>query len=189
MDIRRTFKHKREKGEFIGAFPPYGYAKDPQNKNALIVDEDAAQVVRDIFKWFVSDGMSKAGIAKKLNELGIPNPTAYKRSKGFHYENPHAKANDGLWSPATITRMLQDCVYIGVMRRGRQKVVSYKVHKRMAVPEREWFMVENAVPPVISEDVFEMAQSLHKRDTKTAPGQKRFISFQALSAVLTVKRA
>lgn len=176
-DVRRTFKHKRENGEFIGAFAPYGYAKDPSDKNALIIDEDAAQVVRDMFAWFVTDGMSKAGIAKRLNELGIPNPTAYKRSKGFHYENPHAKANDSLWNPTTISRMLQDPLYIGVMRQGRQKVISYKVHRRAAVPENEWFIVENAIPPIISREVFQAAQDLHKRDTRTAPGQREVYLF------------
>ena len=129
-DVRRTFRHKRENGEFIGAFAPYGYSKDPADKNALVIDEDAAQTIRDIFTWFITDGMSKAGIAKRLNELGVPNPTAYKRSKGFRYENPHATQNDGLWNPTTITRMLQDPVYIGVMRQGKQRVISYKVHKR-----------------------------------------------------------
>lgn len=170
-DVRRTFRHKREKGEFIGAFAPYGYAKDPSNKNALIVDGDAARVVRDIFTWFVSDGMSKAGIARRLNALGVPNPTEYKRSKGLRYQNPHAAQNDGLWNPTTVTRILQDPLYIGVMRQGRQKVVSYKVHKRAAVPARDWAVVEDAVPPVIGRELFQAAQTLHRRDTRTAPGQ------------------
>ena len=170
-DIRRTFKHKRENGEFIGAFAPYGYAKDPEDKNTLVIDEDAAQIVRDVFTWFVSGGMSKGGIARKLNELGIPNPTAYKRSKGFHYENPHAKQNDGLWNSTSISRLLQNPVYIGVMRQGMQKVISYKVHKRTAVPEDDWFVVENAVPPIISKEVFDAAQNLHQKDTRTPAGK------------------
>ena len=176
-DVRRTFKHKRENGEFIGAFAPYGYAKDPDDKNALVVDEDAAQVVRDIFNWFILEGMSKAGIARRLNEYGIPNPAAYKRSKGFRYENPHCKNNDGLWSPSTVARMLQNPLYIGVMRQGRQKVISYKVHKRASVPEEEWFIVENAVPAIIDKDTFEAAQSLHRRDTRTAPGKQEVYLF------------
>lgn len=179
VDIRRTFKHKRENGEFIGAFAPYGYQKDPEDKNALLVDEDAAQVVRDMFSWFLS-GTSKAGIAKRLNELGIPNPTAYKRSKGFRYENPHAKENDGLWNPTTVARMLQDPLYIGVMRQGKQKVISYKVHKRASVPENEWFVVENAIPPVISRETFQAAQELHKKDTRTAPGKREVYPFAGL---------
>lgn len=176
-DVRRTFKHKRENGEFIGAFAPYGYAKDPCDKNALIIDEEAAQTVRDMFNWFVAEGMSKAGIAKRLNELGVPNPTAYKRSKGFHYENPHAASNDGLWNPTTVSRMLQDTLYIGVMRQGRQRVISYKVHKRTSVPENEWFIVPNAIPSIISPELFEAAEQLHRRDTRTAPGQKEVYLF------------
>ena len=176
-DVRRTFKHKRENGEFIGAFAPYGYIKDPDNKNALMIDQEAARVVRDVFRWFVLEGMSKAGIARRLNEYGIPNPAAYKRSKGFRYENPHCKNNDGLWSPSTVARMLQNPLYIGVMRQGRQKVISYKVHKRAAVPEEEWFIVENAVPAIIDKDTFEAAQSLHRRDTRTAPGKQEVYLF------------
>ena len=176
-DVRRTFRHKRENGEFIGAFAPYGYTKDPTDKNSLVIDEEAAQTVRDIFSWFLSDGMSKAGIARRLNELGVPNPTAYKRSKGFRYENPHALQNDGLWNPTTITRMLQDSIYTGVMRQGRQRVISYKVHKRTSVPESEWFVVENAIPPIIDHEMFQAVQELHKRDTRTAPGQREVYLF------------
>ena len=78
VDVRRTFRYKREKGEFIGAFAPYGYAKDPEDKNALVIDGEAARVVRDIYTWFVSGGMSKAAIARRLNACGIPNPTDRK---------------------------------------------------------------------------------------------------------------
>lgn len=177
LDVRRTLKHKRENGEFIGAFAPYGYKKDSQDKNALVIDEDAAQIVRDIFNWFLNDGMSKAGIVKKLNELGIPNPASYKKAQGFRYNNPHAAENDGLWNPTTITRILQNPLYIGVMQQGKQRVISYKVHKRTSVPENEWFVVENAVPPIISKEIFEAAQQLHKRDTRTAPGQRQVYLF------------
>lgn len=188
-DVRRTFKHKRENGEFIGAFAPYGYAKDPENKNALVIDEDAAQVVRDIFNWFLSEGMSKAGIARRLNGYGIPNPAAYKRSRGFRYENPHCKYNDGLWSPTTVSRILQDPLYIGVMRQGRQKVISYKVHKRAAVPESEWFIVENAVPAVIDRECFQAAQTLHRRDTRAAPGKGAVYLFSGLIRCADCKKS
>lgn len=188
-DVRRTFRHKREKGEFIGAFAPYGYAKDPRNKNVLVIDEYAAQVVRDIYTWFVSDGMSKAGIAKRLNDYGIPNPTAYKRGKGFRYENPHAAQNDGLWNPTTIARMLQDQVYIGTMRQGRQRVISYKVHKRAPVPESEWFIVENAVPAIISRETFRAAQELHKRDARTSPGKREVYLFSGFVRCADCKKS
>ena len=70
-DVRKTFNTKRRNGEFIGAFAPYGYKKDPENKNKLLVDEEVAPVIRNIFHWYVVDGMSKAGIVRHLNELGI----------------------------------------------------------------------------------------------------------------------
>ena len=73
--------------------------------------------------------------------------------------------------------MLQNPLYIGVMCQGRQKVISYKVHKRAAVPEEEWFIVENAVPAIIDKDTFEAAQSLHRRDTRTAPGKQEVYLF------------
>ena len=73
--------------------------------------------------------------------------------------------------------MLQNPLYIGVMRQGRQKVISYKVHKRAPVPEEEWFIVENAVPAIIDKDTFEAAQGLHKRDTRTAPGKQEVYLF------------
>ena len=180
VDVRRTFRAKREKGEFIGAFAPYGYRKDPQNKNALLVDEEAAAVVRRMFSWFVDEGMSKAGIARRLNDLAIPNPTAYKRAAGYRYENPHAAANDGLWNPTTVARMLRDPLYVGVLRQGRQKVVSYKVHQRTAVPESQWFTVEDAVPAIVSRELFEAAQRLHGQDTRTAPGGDTVYLFSGL---------
>jgi site-specific DNA recombinase len=191
-DIRRTFDTKRRNGEFIGAFAPYGYAKHPQDKNALIIDEDAAPVIRDIFRWFVygdgstkiaiDDGgtehevlngsMSKEGIAHKLNDLGIPNPTLYKWKKGLKYRNPHAKKNDGLWMGTSITGILKNKTYIGTMVQGKQKVISYKVHDTINVPEEEWYQVANTHEPIITLELFEMAQELQKKDIRTAPGKK-----------------
>lgn len=189
VDVRRTFKYKMENGEFIGAFAPYGYAKDPEDKNALIIDEDAAQVVRDIFSWYVNDGMSKMGIVRRLNELGVPNPTAYKRSKGIRYNNPHAKENSGLWSTVTVKGILEDAIYIGTMRQGRQRVISYKVHKRMAISEEEWVTVENAVPFLIDRELFDKASELSKRDSRTAPGKKELYLFSGFLRCADCRKA
>ena len=163
---------KRERGEFIGAFAPYGYKKDPNDKNSLIVDEEAAEVVISIYHWFVNEGYSKMGIAKRLNQMGEPNPEAYKKKKGFKYNNPNSDKNDGLWSASTIARILQNEVYTGVMVQGRNRVISYKVHKQINVPEEEWFVVPNTHEAIIDRETFEKAQALHKRDTRTAPGKQ-----------------
>ena len=171
-EIRKTFKMKRERGEFIGAFATYGYKKDPNDKNSLLIDEEAAEVVRSIYHWFVNEGYSKMGIAKRLNNMGEPNPEAYKKKKGLKYNNPNSSKNDGLWSASTVARILQNEIYTGVMVQGRHRIISYKVHKQIAVPEDEWFVVPNTHEAIIDRETFEKAQTLHKRDTRTAPGKQ-----------------
>lgn len=188
-EIRRTFHMKRKNGEFIGVFAPYGYEKNPENKNHLIIDEEAAKVVRDIFTWFViGDGsteividengneverlkgpISCEGIKGKLNDLGIPNPAAYKRQQGFNYNNPHCVHNDGLWQGSGVTKVLTNEMYIGNMIQGKQRVISYKVHDKIQTSEDEWYRVENTHEPIVSKELFAMAQEMKKKDTRCAP--------------------
>lgn len=188
-DVRDTFATKRRKGEFIGAFAPYGYAKDPENKNHLIIDEEAAQVVRTIFQWFVSQGMSKNGIARRLNEQGVLNPAAYKHSKGFQYHNPQIEKNDGYWSASAITNILQNQMYIGTMVQGKQTVINYKVHNKVAVPAANWYIVEGTHEPVISREIFDKAQDLQLQDTRTAPSQGQLHLFAGFIRCADCKKA
>ena len=188
-DVRRTFNMKRRNGEFIGAFAPYGYKKDPENKNALIIDEEPAEVIRNIYHWYVEDGMSKIGIVKHLNELGILTPTDYKHSKGLNIKTPQQAKNDGMWGISTICTILKNRMYIGDMIQGKQRIISYKVHKSIATPEDEWFIVENTHEPIISRELFEKAQSLSKRDTRTAPKQKKVYLFSGFLRCLDCDRS
>ncbi len=176
-DIRRTFNTKRRNGEFIGAFPPYGYLKHPDDKNRLILDEDIAPIKRDMLHWIIHEGMSLNGVARKLNELGIPNPTAYKRSKGWNYCNPKVKENDGLWVGTTVRRMLLDKVNIGHMVQGKQRVVSYKVHDKVNVPEEEWFVKENTHEATFTQEEYDTLARLLERDTRTANGERKLHLF------------
>lgn len=172
VDVRRTLDTKRKKGEFIGAFAPYGYQKKPEDKNSLMIDEEAASVVREIFRWYVEEGMSKNGIARRLNELGASNPTLYKRRHGLLYCNPQGFQNDGLWSEKTVSNILLNEVYIGNMVQGKQKVISYKIHDRVMTDEQDWYIVENTHEAVVDKETFQKAQFLHQRDTRAAPAQK-----------------
>lgn len=159
-DVRRTFNMKRRKGEFIGAFAPYGYMKDPDDKHHLIIDDEAAQVVRNIFEWFVHEGMSKRGIVKQVNEMGVTTPTEYKHNKGLPFKSPTASRNDDLWAINSVFRILKNQMYVGNMVQGQQRVISYKVHDKIATPESEWFVVENTHEPIVSKDLFNKAQDL-----------------------------
>ncbi len=179
-EVRKTFKMKRERGEFIGAFAPYGYKKSPDNKNYLVVDDEPAQIVRNIFQWFVNEGFSKRGIAQKLNSEGIPNPSEYKNRNSMKYQNPNSCINDGLWSASTIARILQNSMYIGTMVQGRYRVISYKVHRQIQTSESDWFVVENTHEAIIDKATFEKAQTLHQRDTRTANSAKEVPLFSGL---------
>jgi len=115
--------------------------------------------------------MSLNGIAHRLNEMGVPNPTAYKHSKGWQYCNPHAKQNDGLWAGSTVRRMLESPVNIGHMVQGKQRVVSYKVHDKVAVSEDEWYVAENTHEPTFSLEEYATLLRLLERDTRTPNGK------------------
>ena len=189
IKVRGTFNMKRKKGEFIGAFAPYGYLKDPDDKHLLIVDNDTAPNVQDIFHWFVRDGMSKNGIVKKLIGMGIPCPAAYKRQNGMKYENPHIVNNEPLWSARSITAILTNQMYLGHMVQGKQKVKSYKVHTRISTPENEWFIVENTHEPIIDKETFDKAQELMQRDTRTAPQTGQLYTFSGFLRCADCKKS
>lgn len=173
--IRQVFDYKRRNGEFIGGFAAYGYLKDPKDKHALIIDEEAAEVVRNIYTWFL-DGMSKNAIVRNLNSQGVLCPSEYKKSKGLNYQNPHSDEKP-LWSAKTVSDILKNRLYVGDMVQGRQRVKSYKIHTQEQIPESEWYIVENTHEPIIDRAVFEKVQQLLKRDTRTAPQEKKLYLF------------
>lgn len=102
--VREVFDMKRRNGEHIGSFAAYGYIKDPNDKNALVVDEEAAAVVREIFSMFL-DGMSKNAIVHYLNDHGVLCPAAYKRERlGLKYQNPSIDpAKRPLWCAMSVS--------------------------------------------------------------------------------------
>lgn len=167
VKIRSKFDMKRKMGEFIGAFAPFGYDKDPANNDLLIIDETAAVVIRDIFTWYVKEWMSLGAIVKKLNKLGIPNPTKYKNQKGQKLKNP--LGNDGLWSASSVRRILTNEVYLGKMVQGREEVINYKVHKVRKIPRESWYVVEGTHEPIIDGKTFQEAQLLLNMNTRAGP--------------------
>lgn len=174
--VRASLDLKRRQGKFIGSFASYGYRKDPADHSRLLVDGQAAAVVRDIFDWFVG-GMSVLGIAKRLNEMGVPNPSVYKRRQGMNYRHPASDKLDGLWPDSSVRRILRNRLYIGNMVQGKNRIKSYKLHVSEAVPEADWIEVAATHEAIIPAELFERAQALFTRDTRTAPAQKEVYLF------------
>lgn len=166
--VRSSLDRKRSKGEFIGSFASYGYMKDPDDHHHLIVDPVAAEVVKNIFDWFLQ-GTSILGIAKRLNHMGIPNPSAYKRQCGLNYKHPAGQL-DSAWPDSSVKRVLKNRLYVGDMVQNKNRTKSYKVQVSVAVPEENWVIVPNMHEAIIDREKFETVQQLLMRDTRTSPG-------------------
>ena len=171
VKIRSHLEVKRRNGEFIGAFAPYGYQKDGEDRHRLVVDAYAAGVVRDIFRMKLH-GMSQDAIAGKLNRDGILSPMEYKNSRGINFRTAfRVKAASG-WSPVAVRRILENEVYIGNLVQGRQSTPNHKVKKSIRKDKGDWVRVEKNHEPVVSERDFAVVQKLLGMDTRTAPDRE-----------------
>lgn len=169
VKTRSALLSKRKNGEYVGACPVYGYQKDPENRNQLVIDEDTARVVRDIFRRRI-DGASAKRIADELNRLGIPSPLAYKISRGLpHPKKGYADSQKAKWSAHAILRILQDETYTGVLVQGKQSTHNHKLKDIIQKPAEEWIRTENAHAPIIRKHDFDLVQKIMGLDTRTAP--------------------
>lgn len=163
-NIRSVLTNKRQNGLHIGSFALYGYQKDPKQKGHLIIDREAAEIVRQVFTLF-SQGYGKTAIARILNEHKIPNPTEYKRLHGLRYQQPKQK-NSTLWTYSAIANMLANEIYIGNMVQGKYGSVSYKTKQNKPRPKQEWFRVEGTHEPIIDPELWSQVQTLRAQRTK-----------------------
>jgi len=163
-NIKSVLTNRREQGHHIGAFALYGYLKDPNKKGHLIIDEEAAGIVREVFQLF-ADGYGKTPIARMLNDRGIPNPTEYKRQKGLRYKQPPKKQST-LWKYFSIADMLVNEIYIGNMVQGKYGSVSYKTKQNKPRPKEQWYKVENTHEPIINIELWSQVQTKIKERAK-----------------------
>ena len=190
LKIRSSLNGKKKKGEFIGAFPAYGYLKDPKDKHKLIIDKSVVHIIRNIFDWNVNEGLGKIAICHKLNELGILNPTGHKRIElKQNYNNYGIQNNTFTWAPSTIRNILSNEVYIGNTVQGKRRTKSYKIHKVESVPKEEWIRVENTHEPIIDKEIFKKAQELAKRDVKISTKTKSLSVWAGFLKCADCKRA
>jgi len=170
---------KRKKGDFIGSFAVYGYMKDSVNHNRLVIDEQAACVVRDIFRWRI-DGMSCQGVANRLNDMGILSPYEYKRECGMRFSTGFKQKSRALWSAVAVSRILKNEVYLGTLEQGKKTSKSYKVRERIDKSKEEWIRVENTHEPIVSAEDFTIVARLLKHDVRVAPSEETVYLFSGL---------
>ena len=152
MRVRSHLDVKRKEGQFIGSFAGYGYQKDPEDKNHLIIDEYAAGIVQEIFKLKLN-GMSAQHIANHLNELGVLPPNEYKRASGFNYTCGFRAGLNQKWTVVSVNRILKN-------------------ESDQDVGTENWIRVEGTHDAIISRGEFQQVQQLMELDTRTSPSQK-----------------
>ena len=185
-NVRSVLDHKRKEGLFIGSFARYGYCKDPNAKGKLVIDPEAADVVRRIFSMALN-GIGAHKIARILNDEKIPSPTAYKQLHGIHYRSALKNTNAALWSSPTVYQILHDQIYIGNMVQGKHKKISYKSKKTIWLPKSQWIVVENTHEAIIEREMFETVQRMMQERTRS--GEKGTIHPLAKKVVCAVAAA
>lgn len=162
-----------KEGKFIGSRAPFGYIKDPKDRHHLIVDEEAASVVRSIFKMFC-DGIGYVRMTKILREKKILNPQAYfNKNNPDYYKSDYWRQNFD-WHATSIRVILNNPVYLGQTTFGRTKVKGKTKKKKVATDESEWIVVENTHEPIIDKATWNLAHDIMKnrrRETKSGETQ------------------
>lgn len=160
--VKFVLNMKKENGEFVGAFPPYGYIRDSENKNKLLIDDEVVSNIEFIFKSYVN-GMSQADIARELNKRGELSPAKYLISK---YKNIHINGCKGvenlIWTPSSIKNILTKEVYSGDMVQSKRKSINPKSKKIVGNDKDKWIIVQNTHEAIIPRNVFDLVQRFIK---------------------------
>ena len=147
---------KQKRGDFIGAWAPYGYSKNPDDTHRLIVNKETAPVVRQIFAWR-AEGISIVQIARRLNDAGILSPSAYLYETG---QVKTEKYRGVPWHTQILKSLLAHPVYLGHMVQGRKRQSFYDGMKQVNMPESEWAVVCDTHEPIIDRQTFDAVQKL-----------------------------
>ena len=143
-------------GDYIGSRPPYGYRKDPDNCHRLLVNEDTAPTVRQIFQW-AAEGVALNDMVKRLNEAKVPTPGHYLASVGL-ITNQRLMGS-GKWQTWTVGKILEAEVYTGDMVQGKSRTVG---RKQVSTAPMDWIVVRDTHEALVSREMFELVQAVRQ---------------------------
>lgn len=164
--VGTAMKQKRLRGEYIGNYAPYGYLKDPKDKNHLIIDQEIAPIVVEIFE-LRARGNGINTIARILNERDIPSPGRLRYERGI-ITNNNKKGSGLLWNRHVLSDLLKNVVYIGNLAQGRSASCLYKGIPFHWTEESEWDLVENTHEAIISLELWKRVQEVTDRKSREA---------------------
>lgn len=154
---------KRQNGEYIGSYAPYGYQKDPANKNHLLIDPVTAPVVRQIYEWR-AEGAGYGTITRRLNEQDIPSPGRYRFEQGI-VTNNNKKGSKLLWNRHILSDILKNPVYIGHLVQGKCRASLYCGIPAHTVPKEEWEISYQTHEAILAEELFEAVQRFNEQQS------------------------
>ena len=158
MDLSRKVKSARRtrnlSGEYTASFVCYGYKKDPDDKHKLIIDEEAAKVVVEIFSLIIA-GYNASEVARILNERKIPTRVQNQWKNGINYVPVHNKG-DYMWDNSEVIAIVQNEQYKGIMIQNKCETVGFGDNKKVRKRNKEdWSVVEGAIPRIVSDEMFD----------------------------------
>lgn len=160
LDIGRKIRAQAHQamldGDFIGSRAPFGYRKDPDNCHQLLIDEETAPIVRQIFEWSC-EGVGINTIAVRLNEINAVTSSVYKQSTTEQDKNYKISEH---WNTFTVTRILDNPVYTGDMIQGKSKVIAR--HKQVKVNPEDYIIVRGTHEPIVTWEIFEKSKAIRK---------------------------
>lgn len=157
--IRAVFKAKGNSGKHLSTNPPFGYKKDPNDKDKWIIDDEAAATVRRIFQMYV-DGYRISEIGHKLTEEKVETPILYYMNRGIK-TNARSEYPE-IWDLMSIKYILSQTAYAGHTVNFQTAVKSYKTKKQIRLPKEDWIIYRNTQEPIIDEKTFETVQQMRK---------------------------
>lgn len=159
IDIRASLKEKREAGQFVGSFASYGYVKDPNDKNHLLIDPYPASVVKRIFSLFLYGNNIKY-IVQVLNDEGILCPSEYKWQVQNLKYHANKLGSTNYWTYHTVKKILKHPMYTGCMVQHTKEKIAYNINKYRLLPKSEWVIVPGTHEAIISQEEFDRVQQL-----------------------------
>lgn len=161
VKIKTAFDVKAKKGLFLNSIPPFGYIRDPKDSHHLIIDEEAAKIVRIVFEC-VASGEARAETLAYLNSNNIITPSEYMISKGRLVDNVHFNSKK-VWQPNMVRNLIIKEVYMGNMVRNRTRKASISSKKMVQNNPEDWIRVENTHEPIVSKELFYKANEELKK--------------------------
>jgi len=170
--VRSAKKFRAQRGDFLSPFAPYGYVKDPDNKNRLAIDPDAAETVRRIFH-LMADGQNTEQIAMLLNREAVPTPMLYKRAAGCSRTRWPSLLEDNFWTGSAVVKILRDERYLGKNIYGKRIRDRVGHTHTVRVSREDWIAVENTHEGIVTREEFDDAQAIMRKYVERGEMKKR----------------